>query len=123
MDCCSITNCPVAIVRLFQSRFRIRALYGPAYGAIQVFSPRNLIYSQKTHKVHGGTITRNGGTTLLRGKTILLGVTGGIAAYKAAYLASALHKQGCHVHVLMTQNATNFINPITFESLTETNVS
>ena len=83
------------------------------------YSPvRNLIYSQKTHKVHGGTITRNGGITLLRGKTILLGVTGGIAAYKAAYLASALHKQGCHVHVLMTQNATNFINPITFESLT-----
>lgn len=38
--------------------------------------------------------------------------------YKAAYLASALHKQGCIVHVLMTQNATNFINPITFESLT-----
>lgn len=55
---------------------------------------------------------------MLQGKTILLGVTGGIAAYKAAYLASALHKQGCHVHVLMTQNATNFINPITFESLT-----
>lgn len=56
--------------------------------------------------------------TMLQGKNILLGVTGGIAAYKAAYLASALHKQGCHVHVLMTQNATNFINPITFESLT-----
>lgn len=55
---------------------------------------------------------------MLQGKTILLGVTGGIAAYKAAYLASALHKQGCIVHVLMTQNATNFINPITFESLT-----
>ena len=40
---------------------------------------------------------------MLQGKTILLGVTGGIAAYKAAYLASALHKQGCIVHVLMTQ--------------------
>ncbi|WP_195985863.1 bifunctional phosphopantothenoylcysteine decarboxylase/phosphopantothenate--cysteine ligase CoaBC [Clostridium sp. D33t1_170424_F3] len=55
---------------------------------------------------------------MLKGKTILLGVTGGIAAYKAAYLASALHKQGCEVHVLMTANATHFINPITFESLT-----
>lgn len=55
---------------------------------------------------------------MLKGKTILLGVTGGIAAYKAAYLASALHKQGCEVHVLMTANAINFINPITFESLT-----
>lgn len=55
---------------------------------------------------------------MLKGKIILLGVTGGIAAYKAAYLASALHKQGCEVHVLMTKNATHFINPITFESLT-----
>lgn len=55
---------------------------------------------------------------MLKGKTILLGVTGGIAAYKAAYLASTLNKQGCKVHVLMTQNATQFINPITFESLT-----
>jgi len=55
---------------------------------------------------------------MLKGKTILLGVTGSIAAYKIAYLASALVKAGAKVHVLMTQNATNFINPITFETLT-----
>lgn len=55
---------------------------------------------------------------MLRGKTVLLGVTGSIAAYKAAYLASALKKQHADVHVLMTPNAVNFINPITFESLT-----
>ncbi len=56
---------------------------------------------------------------MLRGKTILLGVTGSIAAYKAANLTSLLKKRGCDVHVIMTQNATNFINPITFETLTE----
>lgn len=55
---------------------------------------------------------------MLKGKTVLLGVTGSIAAYKTAYLASALNKLHAQVHVLMTQNATNFINPITFESLT-----
>ena len=55
---------------------------------------------------------------MLKGKTVLLGVTGSIAAYKIAYLASALHKLHADVHVLMTENATNFINPITFESLT-----
>lgn len=55
---------------------------------------------------------------MLKDKTILLGVTGSIAAYKIASLASALKKQGADVHVLMTKNATNFINPITFESLT-----
>ena len=55
---------------------------------------------------------------LLNGKTVLLGVTGSIAAYKIASLASSLKKLGADVHVLMTQNATNFINPITFESLT-----
>ena len=55
---------------------------------------------------------------MLSGKTILLGVTGSIAAYKIASLASALKKKGADVHVLMTKNATNFINPITFESLT-----
>lgn len=57
---------------------------------------------------------------MLKGKTILLGVTGGIAAYKAANLASLLIKQHATVHVIMTKNATNFINPITFESLTGT---
>lgn len=55
---------------------------------------------------------------MLKGKTVLLGVTGSIAAYKIASLASALKKLHAEVHVLMTQNATNFINPITFESLT-----
>ncbi|MBQ4576912.1 MAG: bifunctional phosphopantothenoylcysteine decarboxylase/phosphopantothenate--cysteine ligase CoaBC [Firmicutes bacterium] len=56
---------------------------------------------------------------MLKGKTILLGVTGSIAAYKAANLTSLLKKRGCDVHVIMTKNATNFINPITFETLTE----
>ncbi len=55
---------------------------------------------------------------MLKGKTVLLGITGSIAAYKIAYLASALVKQGAKVHVLMTKNAVNFINPITFETLT-----
>ena len=55
---------------------------------------------------------------MLQGKTVLLGVTGSIAAYKIAYLASTLKKLHAQVHVLMTQNATNFINPITFETLT-----
>ena len=54
----------------------------------------------------------------MKGKTIVLGVTGSIAAYKIAGLASALVKEGCEVHVVMTYNATNFINPITFETLT-----
>ena len=55
---------------------------------------------------------------MLKGKTVLLGVTGSIAAYKTASLASALKKLHADVHVLMTQNAVNFINPITFETLT-----
>ena len=55
---------------------------------------------------------------MLEGKTVLLGITGSIAAYKIAYLASALHKLHADVHVLMTENATHFINPITFETLT-----
>ena len=55
---------------------------------------------------------------MLEGKTVLLGVTGSIAAYKIAYLASMLKKQQADVHALMTRNATNFINPITFETLT-----
>ncbi len=54
---------------------------------------------------------------MLKGKTVVLGVTGSIAAYKIANLARMLKKLHCNVHVLMTQNATNFINPITFESL------
>lgn len=55
---------------------------------------------------------------MLKGKTVLLGVTGSIAAYKIANLASMLMKLHCNVHVIMTENATNFINPITFETLT-----
>lgn len=55
---------------------------------------------------------------MLKGKTVLLGVTGSIAAYKIASLASVLKKLHADVHVLMTENATNFINPITFETLT-----
>ena len=55
---------------------------------------------------------------MLKGKTVLLGITGGIAAYKIANLASALVKLHADINVIMTQNATNFINPITFESLT-----
>lgn len=55
---------------------------------------------------------------MLTGKTVLLGVSGGIAAYKAAYLASALIKQGAAVEVVMTKNATEFISPLTFEELT-----
>lgn len=55
---------------------------------------------------------------MLKGKTVILGVSGSIAAYKIAGLASALVKQHCDVHVIMTKNATNFIHPITFETLT-----
>jgi phosphopantothenoylcysteine decarboxylase/phosphopantothenate--cysteine ligase len=55
---------------------------------------------------------------MLKGKTILLGVTGGIAAYKAAALASALVKLHASVEVVMTKNATQFITPLTFEELT-----
>ena len=55
---------------------------------------------------------------LLKGKHIVLGVTGSIAAYKIASLASMLVKKQADVTVIMTPNATNFINPITFESLT-----
>ena len=55
---------------------------------------------------------------MLKGKTVLLGVTGGIAAYKAAALASALVKQHAAVEVVMTENATKFVTPLTFEQLT-----
>ncbi len=55
---------------------------------------------------------------MLKGKTVLLGVTGGIAAYKAAALASSLVKQHAAVEVVMTENATKFVTPLTFEQLT-----
>ena len=57
---------------------------------------------------------------MLKGKNVLLGVTGGIAAYKTADLASKLIKQHANVDVIMTRNATEFITPLTFESLTHT---
>ena len=52
---------------------------------------------------------------MLSGKTVLLAVSGSIAAYKIPNLARMLKKLNCNVHVLMTENATQFINPITFE--------
>ena len=55
---------------------------------------------------------------MLTGKTIILGVTGSIAAYKTAGLASMLVKLHADVHVIMTRNATQFISPLTFETLT-----
>ena len=55
---------------------------------------------------------------LLTGKTIVLGITGGIAAYKMPNVAHALVKLGADVHVLMTKNATEFISPLVFETLT-----
>ena len=54
----------------------------------------------------------------LQGKCVVLGITGGIAAYKMANVASALRKTGAEVHVIMTENATQFISPLTFETLT-----
>ena len=54
----------------------------------------------------------------LTGKTVVLGITGGIAAYKMANVASSLRKTGADVHVIMTKNATQFITPLTFETLT-----
>ena len=61
---------------------------------------------------------RKDGQSMLKGKTVVLAVSGSIAAYKIASLASTLGKLHADVQVLMTQNATNFINPITFETLT-----
>ena len=54
---------------------------------------------------------------MLKNKTILVGVSGSIAAYKAAALVSLLVKQHADVHVIMTKNATEFISPVTFETL------
>lgn len=58
---------------------------------------------------------------MFKGKNIILGVTSSIAVYKSANVASALVKKGCNVNVLMTENATNFINPLTLRSLQSTN--
>ncbi|MBQ2473862.1 MAG: phosphopantothenoylcysteine decarboxylase, partial [Ruminococcus sp.] len=56
---------------------------------------------------------------MLKGKTVLLGVTGSISAYKIANLASMLVKLHAHVEVVMTKNAAQFITPVTFETLTK----
>lgn len=56
---------------------------------------------------------------ILKNKAILIGVTGGIASYKIPNLARMLIKQGAEVNVIMTENATNFITPFTFETLTK----
>ena len=55
---------------------------------------------------------------MLKNKCVVLGVTGSIAAYKIASLASALKKKGADVQVIMTRNAAQFITPVTFETLT-----
>ena len=60
---------------------------------------------------------------MLKGKTVLLGVTGGIAAYKAAQLVSDLKKLGADIHVIMTKNATEFVTPLTFETMSGNRVS
>ena len=60
---------------------------------------------------------------MLKGKTVILGVTGGIAAYKAAMLCSALVKQHCSVKVVMTRNAAEFVTPLTFETLSGSRVA
>lgn len=60
--------------------------------------------------------------TMIKGRHIVLGVTGGIAAYKAASLTSMLKKAGAHVHVCMTKNACEFVSPLTFETLSANRV-
>ncbi|GAG08677.1 unnamed protein product, partial [marine sediment metagenome] len=55
---------------------------------------------------------------MLRGKTIVLGVTGGIAAYKAIYIASLLAHSGANVDVVMTEAATKFVAPLSFQAIT-----
>ena len=59
---------------------------------------------------------------MLKDKTVVLGVTGSIASYKIANLTSMLVKQGCDVHVIMTKNATEFITPLTIETLSKNKV-
>src|SRR5438105_380054 len=60
---------------------------------------------------------------VMKSKTILLGITGSIAAYKAAEIASQLSKKGHSVHVIMTQDATHFITPLTLKTLTKNPVT
>ena len=59
----------------------------------------------------------------MKGKTVVIGITGGIAAYKMAQVCSDLIKKGVDVHVIMTKNATEFIAPLVFETLTNNRVS
>ena len=63
------------------------------------------------------TMRGSGGTKVLNGKTIVLGVTGGIAVYKAAALTSRLAQSGAEVHVIMTESAAKFVTPLTFQTL------
>ena len=56
---------------------------------------------------------------MLEGKTVIVGITGSIAAYKSAYLVRILKKQSADVHVIMTENGAKFIAPMTFETLTD----
>jgi phosphopantothenoylcysteine decarboxylase/phosphopantothenate--cysteine ligase len=65
----------------------------------------------------GDTHMKNGKTGRLTGKNVLLGVTGGIGAYKAAYLVRELQREGAHVSVVMTESASRFISPLTMETL------
>ena len=55
----------------------------------------------------------------LQGKVVVVGVTGGIAAYKVGYVVSGLRKEGAEVHVLMTESATRFVGPLTFRALSQ----
>ena len=56
------------------------------------------------------------------GKTVVMGICGGIAAYKAVYAASAMMKKGIDVHVVMTKSATEFVTPLTFQTITKNKV-
>ncbi len=73
---------------------------------------------EKADRENSGQRNADGGTAMLQGKTVILGVSGSIAAYKIASLASALRKMHADVQVILTENAARFITPLTFESLT-----
>lgn len=97
--------------------------FGWGYGVLPfatIFFTRTEIYAIIFIGIECNTPTlrKRGFHAMLQGKTVLLGVTGGIAAFKAAALASALVKQHCNVEVILTEHATRFITPLTFEQLT-----
>jgi phosphopantothenoylcysteine decarboxylase/phosphopantothenate--cysteine ligase len=101
---------PISIAKSIESNsFCCFDYYTTFDGNYNLYTGNYLGYNKK--KLFGGKL-------MLKGKTVLLGVTGGIAAYKAAALASALVKQHAAVEVIMTKNATEFIAPLTFEQLT-----